>query len=218
MTAAAQLLALLKLGAAELVRAVLARLLPRALLGTSTARAARKASFVARAGARYGYAASPLGHIDGWRATELPGLETLVYLDYAGSALAHASQLAAAAADAAASIRANPHSSGPASAADAVERAKLRVLRHFCGARAHEWDLVWTSGATAALRLVAESFAWAPNSSALVYPRSAHTSVVGMREPALGRRSSACHASLVSRRATEPAGSRWYRCRNSATL
>ena len=70
MTAAAQLLALLKLGAAELVRALLGRLLPRALLGTTTARAARKASFVARAGSRYGYAASPLGHIDGWRASE----------------------------------------------------------------------------------------------------------------------------------------------------
>ena len=64
MTAAAQLLALLKLGAAELVRALLARLLPRALLGTSTARAARKASFIARANNRYGYGSSRLGHID----------------------------------------------------------------------------------------------------------------------------------------------------------
>lgn len=79
-----------------------------------------KESFLLRAGAHYGYASSPMGHIDTWRCRELPGLHHSndhdkedpeenkeIYLDYAGSALPWQSQLQAAAAS---PLLANPHS------------------------------------------------------------------------------------------------------------
>ncbi|KAL1529433.1 hypothetical protein AB1Y20_000381 [Prymnesium parvum] len=160
-------------------------------------RAERKRRFRQTAGASYGYSASPRGDIDTWRRAELPGLiaplptrphprDGIVYLDYAGASLPTASQLHdAARALGAAAVLANPHSTGPAAAAaaDAVERAARLVLAHFCGDAAHEWSLVWTSGATAALRLVAESFPFTRGST-LLYPHNSHTSVLGMRVPA----------------------------------
>ena len=159
----------------------------------------RKLSFLRRAAD--GYQA-----IDSWRVAQLPGLlppiekraaagGAMVYLDYGGAALPHAAQLAAAARlAAAASTLANPHSSGPAAAraAAAMERARLLVLQHCCGERAHEWELVWTSGATAALRIAAEAFPFTRGRSALVHTQSAHTSVLGMRVPAAAAGAS-CH-------------------------
>jgi len=157
-----------------------------------------KAAFLARAGLRYGYAASPAGHIDSWRSRELPGLvgpvgseaiyETMVYLDYAGSALPIASQLAALAVDGARRVLGNPHSTGPAASAASAEldRAGALVLARMCGSHAPDWECVWTSGATAALRLVAETFPFEEGSS-LLLPESCHTSVLGMRGPASTR-------------------------------
>lgn len=63
---------------------------------------------------------------------------------------------------------------------DTIAACRLQVLRHF-GADPSDYDCVFTSGATAALKLVAESFPWAPE-SALVHPYNTHTSVLGMRE------------------------------------
>ena len=54
------------------------------------------------------------------------------------------------------------------------------------------YDIVFTSGTTEALRIVAERFPWSNGNnskgsspSLLVYPHNAHTSIVGMRGPAL---------------------------------
>lgn len=63
---------------------------------------------------------------------------------------------------------------------DIISSCRLQVLSHF-GADPSEYDCVFTSGATAALKLVAECFPWSPD-SALVYPYNSHTSVLGMRE------------------------------------
>lgn len=172
--------------------------------GVDRARRRAKAQFLARAGQRYGYASSPAGHIDSWRSKELPGLvgplerdadgagERIVYLDYAGAALPVASQLAALASDGTRRVLANPHSTGPAASAASAEldRARALVLAHFCGSAAPDWECIWTSGATAALRLVAETFPFSQG-SALLMPESCHTSVLGMRGPA-GARGARC--------------------------
>ena len=157
---------------------------------------ARKRRFLA-AHPAYGYPAARQP-IDSWRPRELPGLlpplgapmcdNAMVYLDYAGAALPLSSQLARVAELASASIvLANPHSTGPAAAAAAaaIERARRCVLQHFCGARANEWELIWTSGATTALRIAAETFPFSRcGRSLFAYTMNAHTSVLGMRVPA----------------------------------
>ena len=120
------------------------------------------------------------------------------------------------------SILGNPHSSGPAASRTSrlIEQAKKEVLDHFNGhpgrfaavtsekassANSNEgisseskdlfypgYDIVFTSGTTEALRIVAERFPWSSGKnsngsspSLLVYPHNAHTSLVGMRGPAL---------------------------------
>ena len=139
------------------ILAALAFILRRRRQGLWAGAAARKAAFVAKHGASYGYATSPGGAIDAWRPRELPALRTGpgapgdVYLDYAGAALPTRTQLVASL-----DLLGNPHASGgPAAerAAAADEKARALVLRHL-NARAH--DVVWTSGATAAIRAVAE--------------------------------------------------------------
>ena len=153
------------------------------------AASARKAAFLKAAGGAYGYAGSAAGYIDAWRSAELPTLiaplgaqgdGAEVYLDYAGAALPVASQDAAAAARARGALG-NPHAAGgPAAARSAAlgDAARRAVLRHL-GAGA-DYDVVWTAGATAALKLVAELFPWAPGST-FAYDADAHTSVVGVR-------------------------------------
>jgi len=58
------------------------------------------------------------------------------------------------------------------------------------------YEVIFTSGATESLRIVAEHFPWSSNASnknnnnsksMLLYPSNAHTSVVGMRGPALAK-------------------------------
>ena len=170
----------------------------------NTAAMARKRRFLRQTGCSYGYRGTPAGFIDRWRRNELPGLippiscrrhgSEIVYLDYAGAALPTASQLAHVSEAAGAQVVCgNPHSTGPAAStgAEALERARLLVLQHFCGEHAGDWELVWTSGATAALRLAAEAFPFT-ESSIMAYTHSAHTSVLGMRVPATASGAKCC--------------------------
>jgi len=176
-----------------------------------TERTRRKRIFLSRAGHAYGYGRSAGGHVERWRPDELPQLvqpaeserasenERVVYLDYAGAALPLASQLQALARHASATVLANPHSSGPAASATAaqMEHARALVLAHFCGSHAPDWECVWTSGTTAALRLVAEVFPFGEGST-LILPESCHTSVMGMRGPA-GAKGALCLCAGSSR-------------------
>jgi molybdenum cofactor sulfurtransferase len=132
----------------------------------------------------------------------------IVYLDYAGAALPAMSQLEAILGNT--SVLANPHSTGPAASRTAllIEQATKRVISHFncepmrlsgllnvpidCDPKdLHPgYDVVFTSGSTEALRIVAERFPWTSchecgNASTLVYGHNSHTSVVGMRGPVL---------------------------------
>lgn len=66
-----------------------------------------------------------------------------------------------------------------------------RVLQHF-NATPEEYSVIFTSGCTAALKLVAESFPWRPQTesdagSLFCYLTDSHTSVVGIRGLTSGR-------------------------------
>jgi molybdenum cofactor sulfurtransferase len=142
------------------------------------------------------------------RQTTETAAVTEIYLDYAGAALPTQSQLSAIFRDLSArTVFANPHSTGPAATRSTIgiQTAKRRVLEHFdatpgrfasirdppIGATPDQchpgYDLVFTSGATEGLRVVAERFPWRPKcegcqrQSIFLYARNSHTSVVGMR-------------------------------------
>ena len=158
-------------------------------------------------------------------ANASPTSEAEVYLDYAGAALPSRSQLESIMSHyATAGALANPHSTGPAASRTMVliEQAKKLVLDHFNGHPGKSYgigtagndtkvgdlgpdyhpgyEVIFTSGTTEALRIVAESFRWTSGKesdddasrtdcgrtrSVLVYPHNSHTSVVGMRGPAM---------------------------------
>ncbi len=65
-----------------------------------------------------------------------------------------------------------------------MEETRALVLEHFNGSP-EEWSVVFTAGATAALKLAAEAFLWREHGR-LVYAHNSHTSVLGMRELARG--------------------------------
>lgn len=69
-----------------------------------------------------------------------------------------------------------------------VDQARVELLNFF-QADPDEYTLVFTSGATDSLRLVAESFIFSNelssslgNTGSFVYLKESHTSVIGMRE------------------------------------
>lgn len=81
---------------------------------------------------------------------------------------------------------ANPHSSSDAasssSTAARIARVKRQAMRFF-RASSDEYELVFTAGATAALKLVGECFPWSDSGekSTFAYAMDAHTSVLGIR-------------------------------------
>ena len=150
--------------------------------------------------------------------------EREVFLDYAGCALPTRKLLER---QDAAQILANPHSSGGGRASvrtvTMMDKSKDLVMRHFdiknelLGVKELDmndesrsnFDLVWTSGTTDSLKLVAERFPWCKvditaksgakvyeqhssngldsihTQSLLIYATNVHTSVLGMREVSL---------------------------------
>uniref|UniRef100_A0A182W4P5 Molybdenum cofactor sulfurase n=1 Tax=Anopheles minimus TaxID=112268 RepID=A0A182W4P5_9DIPT len=104
------------------------------------------------------------------------------YLDHAGTALYGASQLRAVQELLAGGLYCNPHTSRTME--DLIDLVRYRVLRWF-NTRPAEYGLVFTSGTTASLKLLGESFCFgeAPDAvGSFVYLRDSHTSVLGMRE------------------------------------
>ena len=91
-----------------------------------------------------------------------PPLSTdVTYLDHAGATLYAKSQLEAHFASLTTNLYGNPHSQNPCSqqTAAAVDHARESILRFF-GTDPSRYDVVFTSGCTGALRLLAESFPW----------------------------------------------------------
>jgi selenocysteine lyase/cysteine desulfurase len=103
------------------------------------------------------------------------------YLDYTGAALYAASQIEAQHSRLLAHVFGNPHSENPAAleSTERMERARSRVLAFFCADPA-EYDLVFAANASAALRIVGESFPF-ERGSRFVLTADNHNSVNGIR-------------------------------------
>ena len=105
-----------------------------------------------------------------------------IYLDYTGGGLHAASQIDAHAELMRARVLGNPHSNSPASFAstELVERARRDVCEFF-NAPLDDYFCVFTANASAALRLVGESYRFAPGSK-FALTADNHNSVNGIRE------------------------------------
>ncbi|XP_048367698.1 molybdenum cofactor sulfurase isoform X2 [Sphaerodactylus townsendi] len=111
----------------------------------------------------------------------------MTYLDHAGATLFPQSLLKAFTDDLNTNIYGNPHSQSISSKLtyDTIEHVRYRLLQHF-NTTVEDYTVIFTSGCTAALKLVAEAFPWVPGSqkepgSWFCYLSDSHTSVVGMR-------------------------------------
>ncbi|XP_005372873.2 PREDICTED: molybdenum cofactor sulfurase [Chinchilla lanigera] len=124
------------------------------------------------------------------RESEFGRLAETVYLDHAGATLFPQSQLTNFTKDLMENVYGNPHSQNITSKLthDTVEQVRYRVLAHF-HTMPEDYSMVFTSGSTAALKLVAEAFPWVSrgpekSGSQFCYLTDNHTSVVGMRKVA----------------------------------
>ncbi|XP_057950227.1 molybdenum cofactor sulfurase isoform X2 [Malania oleifera] len=145
---------------------------------------ADKQEFLKEFGRYYGYPNGPKS-IDDIRASEFKRLDGLVYLDHAGATLYSELQMEAIFKDLTTSVYGNPHSQSDSSSAtsDIVRQARQQVLE-YCNASPRDYRCIFTSGATAALKLVGEAFPWS-SQSCFMYTMENHNSVVGIREYAL---------------------------------
>jgi molybdenum cofactor sulfurtransferase len=111
------------------------------------------------------------------KSTERP----LVYLDHAGTTLPPKELLEIVTQDMLTSVYANPHSHSALGSRteELIHKARGHVYQ-LLHVSPHQYDVVFTSGATAACKLVAESFPFG-ESGVFSYPMNAHTSVLGMR-------------------------------------
>jgi molybdenum cofactor sulfurtransferase len=105
-----------------------------------------------------------------------------VYLDYTGAGLYAEGQVRAHADFLCRGVFGNPHSRNPTSraATELVEEARERVLAFF-NADPDRYEVVFTLNASGALKLVGESFPFAPGSRFLLTSDN-HNSVNGLRE------------------------------------
>ncbi len=122
--------------------------------------------------------------LDELRATEYRRLDESgqVYLDYTGGSLHAESQLQKHFELLRSGVLGNPHSASPASMTmtEHVERTRRHVLNYF-NARSEDYILVFTQNASAALKLVGESFPFEAGSRYLLTFDN-HNSVNGVRE------------------------------------
>ncbi|XP_072109632.1 molybdenum cofactor sulfurase isoform X1 [Mobula birostris] len=132
---------------------------------------------------QYGYG----GQIGVVRAQEFGRLAGVTYLDHGGTTLYLHSQIHHFYQDLAENIYGNPHSGNTASklTRHTIDRVRYRILQLF-NTSPEEYTVIFTSGCTAALKLVAENFQWTcaehgEARSQFCYLTDNHTSVVGMR-------------------------------------
>jgi molybdenum cofactor sulfurtransferase len=152
-----------------------------------------RASFLERYPA---YAATSV--LDDLRAAEYGRLDVqgIVYLDYTGGGLHADSQVREHVALLGQQVFGNPHSASPSSMAmtQAVERGRAAVLDYFNGAAGY--TAVFTLNASGALKLVGESYPFAPGGRLLLTVDN-HNSVNGIREFARGKGAAIDYAPLT---------------------
>lgn len=105
-----------------------------------------------------------------------------IYLDYTGAALSPSSLVTSQHNQVNQSILGNPHSTNPSSklSTQLVENAREEILSFF-NADPLKYTVVYTANASAAIKLVAESFPFR-RGSALLLSTDNHNSVLGIRE------------------------------------
>lgn len=142
--------------------------------------------FLEQFGGDYGYPDAARG-VDQMRAADFKRLQGTVYLDHAGAALYSEPQMADVVKDLTSNVYGNPHSQSDSSmaATDLVTAARHQVLKYF-NASPRDYKCIFTSGATAALKLVGECFPWS-RESCYMYTMENHNSVLGIREYALSK-------------------------------
>ncbi|XP_028801683.1 molybdenum cofactor sulfurase isoform X1 [Neltuma alba] len=147
---------------------------------------ATKEEFLKEFGQDYGYPNGPKS-IDELRATEFKRLQDLVYLDHAGATLYSDEQMELVFKDLTGNVYGNPHSQSDSSSAtlEIVKEARQQVL-DYCKASPKDYKCIFTSGATAALKLIGEAFPWSCKSH-FMYTMENHNSVLGIREYALNQ-------------------------------
>lgn len=126
---------------------------------------------------------------DAVRAAEFNRLDEqdIAYLDFAASALYGASQVTEYAQRLNRGLFGNPHSAHAPSRAGARDLDRARQLAlDFFGADPAVYDVIFTANTSAAIKLVAESYAFSPGRG-LVLSADNHNSVNGMREYARAR-------------------------------
>ena len=126
--------------------------------------------------------------LDALRAVQYSRLDAQdqVYLDYTGGGLHAASQVLEHARMLSDNVLGNPHSVSPSSMemTRRVEQARAAVLDYFNGAG--DYTAIFTLNASGALKLVAESYPFAPQGQLLLTADN-HNSVNGIREFAQNR-------------------------------
>lgn len=129
----------------------------------------------------YGYD----GKVEEIVATQLERFAGNVYCDYTGSGVYQTKQLQRNFEELQSTMFGNAHSTNPSAlnTDSTIENTRRRIAKFF-NTNLSEYSVIFTSGATGGLKLVAESFPWT-NSSRFVYLRSNHNSVLGIREVAL---------------------------------
>jgi molybdenum cofactor sulfurtransferase len=136
--------------------------------------------------------------LDRLRAAEYAHLDESghTYLDYTGAGLYSASQLREHSQWLSSGLFGNPHSGSPASAAAtaAVESTRRDVLRWFNGTR--DYVCVFTHNASAALKLVGESYPFG-HGGRLLLTADNHNSVNGVRQFARARGAAVEYAGLT---------------------
>ncbi|XP_034940339.1 molybdenum cofactor sulfurase isoform X2 [Chelonus insularis] len=117
---------------------------------------------------------------------EFKRLEGECYTDHAGATLHSDSQMVKIYQDLSSNIYPNPHSGGGSGnlTQEITERTRYRILDFF-NASSDDYSLVFTSGTTASLKCIAETFKFKSTNQFkgnFVYLQDNHTSVLGMRD------------------------------------
>ncbi|KAJ8966191.1 hypothetical protein NQ317_015411, partial [Molorchus minor] len=100
------------------------------------------------------------------------------YLDHAGASLYSQSQIQKIFMDISNNLYMNPHASKTTE--DAIDIIRYQILDHF-NTNNEEYCVIFTSGATAALKTIGECFNYGEDPGTLAYLENNHTSVLGMR-------------------------------------
>ncbi|EFN88009.1 molybdenum cofactor sulfurase 1 [Harpegnathos saltator] len=131
--------------------------------------------------------------------SEFARLRGECYVDHAGAALYTDTMIRNIGDDLQRCLYANPHSVGipSSSTRDIVDHMRDRILNHF-NTTPDEYSVIFTSGATASLKTIAETFLFKEYESNrigrhtghFVYVQDNHTSVLGMRDVVAARNAS----------------------------